>query len=104
MRIVAEWADRWNTSGNVDEVRSKNAMLDEALAEVGREQDSIIRSLYGWAAVMPYNPWESVEAFEQCVGEYREAGINEFIIDQPDPSRFGVVERVATEVIPRLRG
>jgi hypothetical protein len=103
MRIVAEWADRWNTSGRVEEVRAKNALLDEALDEVGREPDSIIRSLYGWASVMPYNPWESVDAFEQCIGEYRAAGLNEFIIDQPEPSRFNVVEQVATDVIPRLR-
>ncbi|HLT20397.1 MAG TPA: LLM class flavin-dependent oxidoreductase [Thermomicrobiales bacterium] len=103
MRIVAEWADRWNTSGKVEEVRVKNQLLDEALAEVGRDPDSIIRSLYGWAAVMPYDPWESVDAFEHCIGEYREAGLNEFIIDQPDPSRFDVVEKVASDIIPRLR-
>ena len=103
MRIVAEWADRWNTSGTVEEVRHKNAILEEALAEKGRDPDSIIRSLYGWAAVMPFDPWESVDAFRTCVGEYREAGINEFIIDQPDPSRFGVVEQVVSDVLPELR-
>ncbi|CAN5828681.1 hypothetical protein BH23CHL2_BH23CHL2_13810 [soil metagenome] len=103
MRIVAKWADRWNTSGTVDEVREKNAILDEALGEINRDPDSIIRSLYGWAAVMPFDPWESVNAFEQCVGEYRDAGINEFIIDQPDPSRFEVVERVVSDVLPGLR-
>lgn len=103
MQIVAEWADRWNTSGSVDEVREKNALLDAALEKSGRDPDSIIRSLYGWAAVMPFDPWESVDAFEQCVGEYRAVGINEFIIDQPDPSRFGVVEQVVADVLPRLR-
>jgi hypothetical protein len=103
MRIVAEWAERWNTSGKVEDVRAKNALLDEALDEIGRDPDSIIRSLYGWASVMPYDPWESVGAFEQCVGEYGEAGINEYIIDQPDPSRFPVLERIAADVIPGLR-
>ena len=103
MGIVARWADRWNTSGSVEEVRQKTELLDSALEREGRAPESIIRSLYGWAAVMPFDPWESVEAFEQCVGEYREAGINEFIIDQPDPSRFDVVERVASDVLPSLR-
>jgi alkanesulfonate monooxygenase SsuD/methylene tetrahydromethanopterin reductase-like flavin-dependent oxidoreductase (luciferase family) len=103
MRIVAEWAERWNTSGKVEDVSAKNALLDEAIDEIGRDPDSIIRSLYGWASVMPYDPWESVGAFEQCVGEYGEAGIDEYIIDQPDPSRFPVLERIASDVIPKLR-
>jgi alkanesulfonate monooxygenase SsuD/methylene tetrahydromethanopterin reductase-like flavin-dependent oxidoreductase (luciferase family) len=104
MQIVARWADRWNTSGSVEEVRDKNEILDAALENVGRDPDSIIRSLYGWAAVMPFDPWESVDAFEHCIGEYRAVGINEFIIDQPDASRFDVVERVVSDVLPRLRG
>lgn len=103
LKIVAEWAERWNTSGKVDEVRAKNEVLNEKLDEVGRDGDSIIRSLYGWASVMPYDPWESSDAFEQCVGEYREAGINEFIIDQPTPDRLGGLEQIASYVIPRLR-
>ncbi|MEZ4569432.1 MAG: hypothetical protein R2849_03740, partial [Thermomicrobiales bacterium] len=95
--------DRWNTSGTVEEVRAKNEILNEALAELDRDPDSIIRSLYGWAAVMPFDPWESVDAFEQCIGEYRDAGINEFVIDQPDPSRFEVVEKVVSDVLPKHR-
>lgn len=103
MRVVARWADRWNTSGKVDEVRAKNELLSECLDEIGRDQDSIIRSLYGWAAVMPYDPWESVDAFQQAIGEYREAGLDEFIIDQPSPAQFPILEQVAADVIPKLR-
>jgi hypothetical protein len=101
--ICARWADRWNSSGTVEELRLRNEILDEHCARIGRDPDTIVRSLYGWAAIMPYDPWASVDAFEEVVGRYGEAGINEYIIDHPAPDRFPVLERVATEVIPRLR-
>jgi F420-dependent oxidoreductase-like protein len=103
LRITAEYADRWNSSGTVDELRERNEMLDEQCAEIGRDPEEIIRSLYGWAAIMPDDPWESVDAFEDVIGRYREAGINEFIIDQPGNDQFTILEQVATDVIPRLR-
>lgn len=103
LRICAEYADRWNSSGSAAELAERNLILDEHCAAIGRDPDEIIRSLYGWAAVMSADPWESVGAFEQVVGEYREAGINELIIDQPKRQRFDVLERVASDVLPRLR-
>lgn len=103
LRIAAEYADRWNSSGTVDELHQRNELLDEQCAAVGRNPDEIIRSLYGWAAIMPDDPWESVEAFQDVIGRYREAGINEFIIDQPREEQFDVLEQVAADVIPRLR-
>ncbi len=102
LRIVAEYADRWNSSGPAEDLRARNEILDAHCAELGRGPDEISRSVYGWAAIMPSDPWESVDAFEHVVGEYREAGINEFIIDQPPIEQFPVLEKVATGVIPRL--
>lgn len=103
LRVVAEYADRWNSHGSVDEMRERNAILDEHCAAIGRDPKTIIRSLYGWAALMPADPWESVDAFNEVVGRYQEAGIEEFIIDAPGPERFAKVERIATDVIPRLK-
>jgi alkanesulfonate monooxygenase SsuD/methylene tetrahydromethanopterin reductase-like flavin-dependent oxidoreductase (luciferase family) len=103
MRIVAEYADRWNSHGSVDEMRQRNAMLDEECAAIGRNPASIIRSLYGWAALMPADPWSSVDAFHEVIGRYREAGIHEFIIDAPGPDRFPLLEQIATDVIPALK-
>ncbi|HEY1298824.1 MAG TPA: TIGR03560 family F420-dependent LLM class oxidoreductase [Chloroflexota bacterium] len=101
--IIARYADTWNSFGTVDEMRERNAQLDEACARVGRDPRSIVRSLYGWAAMMPSDPWESVEAFRDMVGRYAEAGVNEFLIDQPRPEQEAVLERVAAEVLPSLR-
>lgn len=103
LRIVAEYADRWNSHGSVEEMRERNRILDEHCAAIGRDPSEIIRSLYGWAALMPADPWESVDAFHEVVGQYREAGINEFIIDAPGPDRFAMLERIATDVLPALR-
>jgi hypothetical protein len=103
LRIVAEYADRWNSHGSVEEMRARNDMLTEHCEAIGRHPESITRSLYGWASLMPADPWSSVDSFEEVVGAYREAGINEFIIDAPGAEQFSVLEEVATRVIPRLR-
>jgi F420-dependent oxidoreductase-like protein len=103
LRIVAEYADTWNSFGTVEEMRSRNTMLDEHCAAIGRDRRSIVRSLYGWAALMPTDPWASVDAFLEMVGRYAEAGVEEFLIDQPRQEQHATLERVAAEVLPALR-
>jgi len=107
LRVCAEFADTWNSLGSVEEMRERNAILDEHCAALGRDPLEIRRSWYGWTAKMIEqglpDPWQSVDAFEEVVGRYREAGVNEFIIDAPQPQQFSVLETVATDLIPRLR-
>jgi hypothetical protein len=107
LRICAEYADAWNSFGTVEEIRERNRILNEHCAAIGRDPQTIWRSLYGWASHMASqglpDPWSSVSAFQDVVGRYSAAGINEFIIDQPRPEQFAVLERVATDVIPELR-
>ncbi|MFN8526394.1 MAG: TIGR03560 family F420-dependent LLM class oxidoreductase [Chloroflexota bacterium] len=103
LRIVAQYADAWNSFGTVQEIRERNAILDEQCAAVGRDPAEIYRGLYGWASMMQSDPFNSPAAFEDMVEAYSEAGINEFIIDQPRPDQFPVVERIAADVMPRLR-
>jgi alkanesulfonate monooxygenase SsuD/methylene tetrahydromethanopterin reductase-like flavin-dependent oxidoreductase (luciferase family) len=95
--ITARYADRWNSSGTAAELGERNKILDEHCAKIGRDPDSIIRSLYGWAALMESDPWASLGAFEEMLGSYGDAGINEFIIDQPGPEQFAVLEQVAAK-------
>ena len=103
LRIIADYADTWNSFGTVDKMRERNDILDEACAAIGRDPRTIVRSLYGWAALMPADPWASVAAFEEMVGGYGEAGVNEFLIDQPRPDQQAVLERVSTDLLPRWR-
>lgn len=103
LRIVAEYADAWNSFGTVEEMRARNEILDEHCTALGRDPSEIWRGLYGWAALMPTDPWASLDAFHDMVGRYAEAGVNEFIIDQPNPEQFPVLEQIATEALPALR-
>ena len=52
LRVVAEYADGWNSFGSVEEMRERNEILDDACAAIGREPGAIRRSLYGWASMM----------------------------------------------------
>ena len=107
LRICAEYADSWNSFGTVEEMRERNLVLDEHCAAIGRDPRELRRSFYGWAAQMADqglpDPWESTAAFEDVVGRYVAVGIDEFVIDQPRPEQFAVLEQVASEVLPRLR-
>jgi len=99
--IVAEYADRWNSHGTVDQIVARNTILDEHCNRIGRNPAEITRSLYGWASLMPQDPWESVAAFEAMLDAYSTVGINEFIVDAPRADQFPVLDRVAAEILPQ---
>jgi F420-dependent oxidoreductase-like protein len=107
LRICAEYADTWNSFGTVEEMRERSAILDEHCAVIGRDPAEIRRSFYGWSAKMEEqglpDPWQSAGAFEEVVGRYREVGTDEFVLDQPRPEQFPVLEQVVADVLPRLR-
>ncbi len=100
LAIVAEYADRWNSHGTVEQIRDRNVILTEACLLIGRDPSDVTRSLYGWAALMPSDPWSSEDAFDEMTGTYAEAGIEEFIIDAPKPEQFGIMEKVASRFHP----
>jgi alkanesulfonate monooxygenase SsuD/methylene tetrahydromethanopterin reductase-like flavin-dependent oxidoreductase (luciferase family) len=107
LKVCAKYADTWNSVGTVDEMRERNQILDQHCADIGRDPKEIVRSFYGWASLMADqglpNPWQSVGAFEDMVGRYREVGVNEFVIDHPPAEQYSVLEKVAADVIPRIR-
>jgi F420-dependent oxidoreductase-like protein len=101
--IAARWADGWNSFGTPAEIRSRNAILDEHCVRIGRDPGTIVRSLYYWIARAGGDCWSSIDAFHDMVGRYREAGIEEFVIDHPREDQEDVLERVAAEALPSLR-
>jgi F420-dependent oxidoreductase-like protein len=103
LRIVARHADAWNSFGTPEQIRARGAVLDEACAEIGRDPADVVRSLYYWVPRAADDPWSSTEAFLDVVGRYREAGIEEFILDHPRDDQLDVLERVAADVLPGLR-
>jgi alkanesulfonate monooxygenase SsuD/methylene tetrahydromethanopterin reductase-like flavin-dependent oxidoreductase (luciferase family) len=103
LRIVAQYAETWNSFGTPAEMRERGAILDEQCQALGRDPGTLRHSLYGWASKMGIDPWASVAAFEDMLGIYGASGVNEYIIDAPGPEQFDVVEKVAADVLPRLR-
>jgi F420-dependent oxidoreductase-like protein len=102
LRIIAEYADIWNSFGTVEEMRTRNDVLNELCLASGRKPEAIRRSLYCPTSMKP-SPWASVEAFRDVVGRYGEAGIQEFVLDRTNAQDFSVLERIATDAIPALR-
>lgn len=103
LRVVAEYADRWNSHASIQEMAERNQILDEQCTEVGRDPNAIIRSLYGWAAQMGTDPWASPQAFRDVIGQYQEVGVSEFLLDAPASAAYPMMERIMAEVVPELR-
>jgi alkanesulfonate monooxygenase SsuD/methylene tetrahydromethanopterin reductase-like flavin-dependent oxidoreductase (luciferase family) len=103
LRVVAEYADRWNSHASIPDMAERNQILDEHCAAVGRDPNAIIRSLYGWASQMGTDPWASPEAFREVIGQYQEAGVSEFLLDAPAAAAHPMMERIMADVVPELR-
>ncbi|MDQ3653457.1 MAG: TIGR03560 family F420-dependent LLM class oxidoreductase [Chloroflexota bacterium] len=105
LKLVARYADTWNSFAPPDELRRRNDQLTGYCLEIGRDPASLKRSMfYGVNQSREEDPWASTDAFEDYIGRYTEAGMREFILQPPTPDRFGLVERIATDIVPRLRG
>lgn len=105
LEVVAAHADGWMASFGLsaDEVAARSRLLDERLAAHGRDP-ATVRRVFLWAPwVQALDPWSSLDAFHDFVGRYREAGVTEFIFDEPRPERWATFERVAREALPGLR-
>jgi len=103
LKIVARYADTWNAFGTPQEMRERNQMLDEYCAELGRDPETLDRSLYYWVPKADLDPWQSESAFEEVLGPYIEAGVNQFLVDQPSDKQFKLLEKIAGGVVARLR-
>jgi len=105
IRLAAKYADTWNSCGTPEEMQHRNELMDEACIKNGRDPHQVKRSmLYVVAQMEDEQPWASIDAFEDFVGRFSEAGVQEFLFQPPPPDQFAIVERVATECVPKLRG
>jgi probable F420-dependent oxidoreductase len=80
LRLVAEYADMWNTGGSPSDFTHKNNVLNEWCEKVGRDPASIERT------VMTFLP--TPEVLEQFI----EAGVDHIIISSPTPYDMTAVE------------
>ncbi len=101
LKIVARYADTWNAFGTPEEMRERNQMLDDYCREIGRDPDTLDRSLYYWVPKADLDPWTSKDAFYSVLEPYVEAGVNQFILDQPGDGQIDQLDWVAAEVLPK---
>ncbi len=101
LKIVARYADTWNAFGTPQEMRERNQLLDEYCRDIGRDPDTLDRSLYYWVPKAAEDPWASKEAFYNVIEPYMEAGVNQFILDQPGDEQIGALDWLASDVMPR---
>jgi alkanesulfonate monooxygenase SsuD/methylene tetrahydromethanopterin reductase-like flavin-dependent oxidoreductase (luciferase family) len=105
LEIVARHADTWVASFGLrpEEMATRNRFLDERCRALGRDPASLRRA-FVWAPwVHALDPWDAPEAFVDFVDRYHEAGVTEFILDEPRPDQQPTLERIAREVLPGLR-
>jgi alkanesulfonate monooxygenase SsuD/methylene tetrahydromethanopterin reductase-like flavin-dependent oxidoreductase (luciferase family) len=112
LRIAARLGDSWSSMGgfnlSLDELLAvtcqRNETLDEICAEIGRDRSTLRRSLLLWPPIREM-VYQSVDAFTDIVGPYIDGGIDEFVLAYPSKDeQLPIFERIASEVIPKLRG
>ena len=113
LKLAARYADTWNSFGDkewgapperiVENTRNRNELLDRYCREIGREPNSLRRSLltFGADAAIAFR---SPKDFEEVVERYQEIGINELIFFYPHTEKLiPTFREIATQVIPTLR-
>jgi alkanesulfonate monooxygenase SsuD/methylene tetrahydromethanopterin reductase-like flavin-dependent oxidoreductase (luciferase family) len=116
MRHTARTADIWSSlsflesfDAQLDETRRRIAQMAEACDVVGRDPTTLRRSFTMYdATARPrggrYDCYTSVGRFEEMVGPLLESGMDEIVVYYPpDERQLPTFERIATDVVPRLR-
>jgi alkanesulfonate monooxygenase SsuD/methylene tetrahydromethanopterin reductase-like flavin-dependent oxidoreductase (luciferase family) len=82
LRLVARYADIWNTFGPPESFKHKSAILDEWCKKIGRNPAEIERSV----------AFDSDEL--DRLDAYLEIGVTHFIMDSGSPFDFDSLERL----------
>ncbi|RZU52762.1 F420-dependent oxidoreductase-like protein [Krasilnikovia cinnamomea] len=101
LRIVAEYADMWNTWGKPDLIAHKSAVLDRYCSDLGRDPRDIERTAQALVVVngpLPENSPAPViggspQRLAEAIAEYRAIGLDELIV--PDWRLGKGAERLA---------
>jgi alkanesulfonate monooxygenase SsuD/methylene tetrahydromethanopterin reductase-like flavin-dependent oxidoreductase (luciferase family) len=93
LRIVAEYADMWNTRGDLDELAASDALLRQHCADVGRDPDEIERTC-GISMIIRDDPAEAHAAFLEA--------LRPFDIGPDDvwPAALGPPRAIAEALLP----
>jgi alkanesulfonate monooxygenase SsuD/methylene tetrahydromethanopterin reductase-like flavin-dependent oxidoreductase (luciferase family) len=97
LKIVARYADEWNLSGgSPDDFRRKSAIIDGYCREIGRDPDSIERSVQ-------FQPEAMQDDFVTKARGYLEAGATHLIFTCPVPYSAEGARWLWHDVVQKLR-
>jgi len=114
MKIAAKYADTWNSFGSEDwrtpaekileNTRKRVELIEKYCDEIGRNPETLRRSLLFYSR-HGRTILDSEENFRNAINQYKEIGINEFIIYFPffDSKQIENIKLIAKDVIPDLR-
>ncbi len=117
LQIAARYANTWNTYAGfglsqraaVEVIQKWSGMLEAHCAQIGRDPGTITRSFL--AGLTSDTPFASLDAFYDFIDCYQAAGFREFIffydyplLPQESCLNRDMIERIALEAIPKLRG
>jgi alkanesulfonate monooxygenase SsuD/methylene tetrahydromethanopterin reductase-like flavin-dependent oxidoreductase (luciferase family) len=104
LRLVAQYADACNVFGNPEAIHHKYEVLREHCEAVGRNPDEIERStLQSLKLEFGGQPGDSPAQVVDRFGELADAGAQHIIFGVRDVAHPGVIELLATKVLPELR-
>jgi alkanesulfonate monooxygenase SsuD/methylene tetrahydromethanopterin reductase-like flavin-dependent oxidoreductase (luciferase family) len=94
LRVVAKHAELWNIpGGDIEDVRSRSALLDRYCVEIGRDPATIARSIF--LAVSYDEPATTRGAIAEAI----DAGFQHFVLGLSAPYPAGVAQWVTDEFI-----
>ena len=114
LKIAAKYADTWNSFGSEDwrtpakeilkKTKKRVELIDKYCDEIERNPESLQRSLLFYSK-HGRTILDSEEIFRDVINQYKEIGINEFIIYYPffESKHIEKIKSIAKDVIPDLR-
>jgi alkanesulfonate monooxygenase SsuD/methylene tetrahydromethanopterin reductase-like flavin-dependent oxidoreductase (luciferase family) len=98
LRIVARYADVWNFAGGpIENFLHKVEILHEHCTKIGRDPGEIELSVQ-----LPVN-YDDLDETIANVQRFVDAGATHLILNLRYPYPAGIAQRLATEVVPRVR-
>ncbi len=101
LKIVAQYADIWDTLGgetSTEQVSAMSAQVEQNCRAIGRDPLNIC-----WQLSAGGHNLENIDTFRRFVADYSAVGISDFVFDLPEREHWDTVRRIASEVIPELR-
>ena len=127
LRLVAQFGDACNFNADVQTVRHKLDVLREHCEAVGRDYDSVLKTVEFYTMlgspqeidrvvadtarrtgadasfIRSWHPLHGdAQRIAELIHEYAAAGVQYFVVNLPNAAEGGVISRFADEVFPRV--